>query len=63
MPILDDLKASGANVDDWPALVTFIARLPIPRDRREGYLRLAAAAKNRVPTILEIEHVRTPASP
>ncbi len=63
MPILDDLKASGANIDDWPSVVTFIARLPIPRDRREGYLRLAASAKDRVPTILEIEQVRTAPSP
>ncbi len=63
MAILEELKAAGANITDWNATVLFIGRLPLPRDRREGYLRLAAAAKDRQPSILEIEQVRQAPSP
>lgn len=63
MALLDELKAAGVNTEDWAALVLYIGRLPIPRDRREGYLRLAAAAKQRVPSLGEIEQVRSAPSP
>ncbi len=63
MAILDELKAAGVDVASWPAIVLYIGRLPIPRDRREGWLRLAAGAKTRVPTLAEIEQVRSAPSP
>ncbi len=61
--ILTLLRGAGVNTDDWPAIVLYIGRQAIPRDRREGWLTLAAAAKSRVPTIGEIEQVRASPSP
>jgi hypothetical protein len=63
MSILDELSAARIDTTNWPAILTFIGSMPIPRDRREGLLRLAASALNRVPTILEIEQVRARPSP
>lgn len=63
MAILEELKAAGVDVTNWGAVVLYIGRLPIPRDRREGYLRLAATAANRVASLAEIEQVRAAASP
>lgn len=63
MAILEELKAAGVNTDEWAAVVLYIGRLPIPRDRREGYLRLAATAKGRTPSLGEIEQVRSAPSP
>lgn len=63
MAILDELRAAGVDTGSWAAIVLYIGRLPIPRDRREGWLRLAAAALNRVPTLDEIEQVRSAPSP
>lgn len=63
MALLDELKAAGVNTDEWAAIVLYIGRMAIPRDRREGYLRLAAAAKQRVPSLAEIEQVRSAPSP
>lgn len=63
MAILDELQAAGVQVEDWGAIVLYIGRLAIPRDRREGWLRLAATAKGRTPTLAEIEQVRSAPSP
>lgn len=63
MAILEELRAAGVNTDEWPAIVLYVGRLPIPRDRREGWLKLAASAKNRTPTLAEIEQVRSAPSP
>lgn len=61
--VIEQLRAAGVNTDDWPAIVLYIGRLAIPRDRREGWLNLAAAKKARVPTLAEIEQVRSAPSP
>lgn len=63
MPILDELKAAGVNIEDWQAVINYVGQLRTPRDRREGLLRLAARAKNRVPTLADIEQVRSAPSP
>jgi len=63
MGVLDELRKIGVNTDDWPAVVLAIGRWPIPRDRREGWLQLAAKEKGRVPTLSEIEQVRSAPSP
>lgn len=63
MPIWPELTAGGVKDGDFQAALAYISRLPIPRDRREGLLRLAWTEKNRVPTLAEIERVRSAASP
>lgn len=63
MPILEEIRAAGIDTGDRPAVINYIAALPIPRDRREGYLRLFAAATSTPPTLLEIEAVRSRPSP
>ncbi len=63
MPLSAELRAAGVNPDDKPAVVAYIAALPIPRDRREGYLRLFYGETNQTPPLHEIEAVRAKGSP
>jgi len=63
MSIREELAAAAVNPDDPDAVIAYIAALPIPRDRREGYLRLYLAGDNKTPTLAQIERVRAPASP
>lgn len=63
MPIRDELRAAGIDPEKPEEVIPYLARLPIPRDRREGWLRLWAADQGRVPTIAEIELVRANPSP
>lgn len=63
MPFSPEVIAGGVPDGNTPALILYIARLPIPRDRREGLLRLELARVARVPTLAEIEQVRSAPSP
>ena len=63
MPILDDLKASGIDPDNRAEVLSFISRLAIPRDRREGLFRLYCSATSTQPALQEIELVRARPSP
>jgi len=63
MPIRDEIRAAGVNPDDRGGVILYISRLPIPRDRREGLLRLYMAESNSVATLAEIEQVRSAPSP
>jgi hypothetical protein len=63
MSIITELKASGVDTTSWQAIVSYLATVRTTRDRREGLLRLAAHALNRVPTIEDIEQVRHAPSP
>jgi len=62
-PTLDELRKLGVNVADWGAVLTYIRNMPIPRDRREGWLQLAARESGRVPSLAEIDQVRSAPSP
>lgn len=63
MPITDEIKAAGVDPTNREASLNYIARLPIPRDRREGLWRLYATTVGTVPTLLELERVRKEPSP
>ena len=63
MPFSPEVLAGGVQDGNVQALILYIGRLPIPRDRREGLLRLELARVSRVPTLAEIEQVRSSPSP
>lgn len=63
MPIRDEIRAGGVDPENRHAVILYISRLPIPRDRREGLLRLYMAESNSVATLGEIEQVRSAPSP
>jgi len=63
MPFSPEVLAGGVPDGNVPALILYIGRLPIPRDRREGLLRLELARIARIATLAEIEQVRSAPSP
>lgn len=63
MPITPEIRAAGVDPANVNAVLLYLARLGIPRDRREGLLRLYMAEQNKVPTLAQIEHVRSSPSP
>lgn len=63
MPIWPEMIAGGVPDNDFKAALLYLGRLPIPRDRREGLVRLAWAEKKRMPTVAEIEQARSSPSP
>lgn len=58
MPIIDELRADGIDTDNRAAVIAHLAKLPIPPDRREGYLRIYSREKGIVPSLSEIEQAR-----
>lgn len=63
MPIGTEIRAAGINPDDVSAVLLYLSRLPIPRDRREGWLRMYMAERGQVPSVGQIEQVRSAPSP
>lgn len=63
MPIRDEIRAAGVDPDNVPAVILYISRLPSPRDRREGLLKLYMRERGQVPTLAQIEQVRAAPSP
>jgi hypothetical protein len=63
MPITAEIRAAGVDPTNVEAVLLYLGRLGIPRDRREGLLRLYMAERNQVPTVAQIEQVRSSPSP
>lgn len=63
MAISAEIKAAGVDPANVEAVLLYVGRLGIPRDRREGLLRLYMAERSQVPTLAQIEQVRSSPSP
>lgn len=63
MSISTEISAAGVDPTRPADVVRYIANLPIPRDRREGLLRLWAADQKQALSLDQIETVRLRSGP
>lgn len=63
MSVHAEIRAAGVDDTNVAASLLYIGRLSIPRDRREGLLRLYMAEANQVASLGQIEQVRSSPSP
>lgn len=63
MSVHAEIRAAGVDDTNVSASLLYLGRLSIPRDRREGLLRLYMAEANQVPSLGQIEQVRSSPSP